>query len=676
MTSDRVGRPTARRGSAVLDLTDGAASNAAVKDWTGIHDVDDPRWADFRAEVERASRGRTLESLVTRTPDGLGIEPVYIRQHRPAEPAWSTTRGQSTGWSLRAPVLAVDPAEANRILLQDLERGADGAVIVPSPAGRGADRSWPLGVELRARPDLGRLLEGVHLGMVSLAFDAGVAALSVAASFIDWAERSGVSESELGGCLGVDWTSARARLGALPDTCEALTEATVELARAAPAGLRVARVDGSVWAEAGASGDQQIAGMLADATAIWRAWAEAGLPTSEGPARTELRVSLGSDVLESVATLRALRRCFSRIVEVLGADGMPSIEGLPNRSMLTRWDVHTNQLRLTAANAAGAIGGVDAMVAVPLDLATGDPQPLARRLARNLQHILREESHLAHVIDPAGGSYYVEARTEALAEAAWARFQRFEAEGGLSDALETGRWQDEVRARREARFSEIAHRKAPIVGISVFPNPEEKGAPGSGGRIVDGPSFGAVRTGTYAEIARAAAADEPWFEADAGARREVVPPLPAVRWSELFESLRDRAAALREAGRDVPCVFLANLGRRADFSARATWVENLLVAGGFDVVGSDGFDDPDAAARAFGESGARFAIICGSDELYEERGADFVGALDARAPRSVVLAGPLPAEIEDAPLLGTITAKDDAYGFLERLWALWEEKNR
>jgi methylmalonyl-CoA mutase len=645
-----------------------------VEDWTRVESTDDPRWTEFRTEVERVTKGRPLEKLAVPTPDGLGIEPVYIRSDRPpgTELGWTSVRNAAPRWEIRIPVLSADPATANASVLDELARGAEGLLLVLAPRARGADRAWPGGIQLERRSDLERLLRDVHLEMISVSFDAGVAAVPAAASLLSLADRAGVTD-QLTGCLGLDWTTARARLGALPAPQSDLDRLTASFLERTPDGLRVARIDGATWAEGGASADQQIAAMLAGAVETWRAWAEAGVDPASAPARTELRVSLGSDVLESVALVRALRRTFARVCEVVGASSPPFVEGVPSRSMLTRWDVHTNLLRLTTAAAAGAMAGVDALVAVPFDWALGPPAELSRRLARNLQHILREESHLGHVLDPAGGSHYIEARTEALASAAWSRFRRFEAEGGLSVALETGRWQDEIRVRREARFAEVARRRAPIVGVSVFPNAQEEGADveGPGTSVVDGPSFALPKLGPPDEIRAHVDRDEPWFEPRAGSRSDSIPAVPHVRWAADFEGFRDRARSLKQRGERAPRALLANLGRRADFSARSTWTYNLLVAGGFDVVDSDGFVEPDAAARAAVESEADVIFLCGSDAAYAESGAAFARALVGDG-RDVFLAGALLPELEDAPLAGVVTAKDDALAFLGQLWARYE----
>ncbi|NJK88418.1 MAG: hypothetical protein HC923_02840 [Myxococcales bacterium] len=280
---------------------------------------------------------------------------------------------------------------------------------------------------------------------------------------------------------------------------------------------------------------------MASAVETWRAWTGLGLDLEQCVRSTELRVSLGSDVLETVAKVRATRRAFDRVLAEVGSSIQLPIEGLPNRSMLTRYDVPTNLLRLTCATIGGALANVDHIVAPPYDLPVSEGSSLGERLARNLQFVLREESHLGWVVDPAGGSYYIERRSEALAEAAWERFQRFEREGGFSAALEAGSFQDEVIARRRSHEEAVSRRRAPIVGVTVYANPEEEPQhdPTALRSVVEGPSFAAPTLGTIVEIRAKLASGEDLFSDAAGERVHVVTPLPFTRWSRPFEELRD-----------------------------------------------------------------------------------------------------------------------------------------
>jgi methylmalonyl-CoA mutase len=238
------------------------------------------------------------------------------------------------------------------------------------------------------------------------------------------------------------------------------------------------------------------------------------------------------------------------------------------------------------------LGGADSIEIRPFTAARGLADGAARRLARNTSLILIEESNLHRVIDPAAGAGGIEALTDSLAAKAWHLFQmveaqRAEGEAGLPAALRKGFLPEMIRDTRDARLKAIATRKAPITGISEFPDPGE------------------------APIA--VLAPMPESHAD-----HLLAPH---RLAEPFEALRDRADAVA-ARTDRPRLFLANLGRIADFTARATFAKNLFEAGGFTVIGNDGFADGagetdlGALIAAFRAAQTPFACLASSDDVY------------------------------------------------------------
>ena len=284
--------------------------------------------------------------------------------------------------------------------------------------------------------------------------------------------------------------------------------------------------------------------------------------------------------------------------------------------MLSRRDPHVNLLRATAATFAAATGGADSLTMLPFTSAIGLPDRFARRMARNVQLVLSEESRLGHVADPAAGSGFMDNVAHELAAEAWRRFQAIEEEGGIVQSLSNGSLQSALAETREARSKNIAKRKDAITGVSEFPHLAE----------------------TPADVL--APLDTPAAQPEN--------TLAAYRTAEPFEALRDSAD---QAG-TRPQVFLANLGSVAAFTARATWAANVFEAGGIEALQTDGFDTADAAAAAFTESGAEIAILCSSDEVYETHGAESAEALRAAGAKHVYLAG-RPSDALSAAGVGT-----------------------
>jgi methylmalonyl-CoA mutase len=289
--------------------------------------------------------------------------------------------------------------------------------------------------------------------------------------------------------------------------------------------------------------------------------------------------------------------------------------------MLTQRDPYVNMLRATMATFAAGLGGANAITVLPHTLAVGLPDPFARRVARNTQLVLLEESNLAKVSDPAAGSGGIEALTKELCEAAWQLFQVIEKAGGVFAALEQGLIQDKVAATRAARATDIARRKLVLTGASEFPNLHEAGV--------------AVLDAKAAVLA-------PYGEA-----KIKFAALAPMRLAEPFEALRNRSDEQLKNTGARPKVFLANLGTAADFTARATFAKSFFEAGGIEAIDSEGLADPAALAAAFQSSGAALTCLCSSDKVYADKAANAAKALQAAGAKHIYLAG-RPREHESA----------------------------
>jgi methylmalonyl-CoA mutase len=279
-------------------------------------------------------------------------------------------------------------------------------------------------------------------------------------------------------------------------------------------------------------------------------------------------------------------------------------------AMLSRRDPWVNLLRGTLACFGAGVGGADAVTVQPFDAAIGRPDALARRIARNTSSLLVMESGLARVIDPAGGSWYVESLTQQLAEAAWDWFTEIERAGGIGAALDSGLVARRLAATWDRRAKRLAVREDALTGVSEFPNLGE------------------------APVVRAPLPAAPGGDAAPSGG------LPRHRYPEEYEALRDAAdAATEAAGGTRPAVLLATLGPVAVHTARAGFAANLFEAGGLATPRSGTSTDPAEVAAAFSASGAAIACIASSDAVYAEAAAPVAAALKAAGARKVWLAG-------------------------------------
>ena len=377
------------------------------------------------------------------------------------------------------------------------------------------------------------------------------------------------------------------------------------------------------------------------------------------------------------------RLCWQRVAQAAGVSAGPAQSQyqhvVSSKSMLTRYDPTVNVLRTTAAAFAAVAGGADAITILPHDFWVASSGPAgsaqasaseqvgnSQRLARNISHVLLEESQLAHVADPASGSGYVEEVTEAVAGKAWELFQQIEAKGGIMAVLESGEVAGWLADTWQQRLQAIRHRRQPICGVSEFPDLVEVQRAANPGLIE--PAAASVHSNAETGTAADAAANSS-FGAAAG--------LPVRCLAEPFESLRDRAADLAASSGQPPKVFLAVLGSLAVASARVTFAENLLAAGGIvSVLGDAPTSETDWAEQLqqeFKATDTDWAVLCSSDEVYETQAGEAIAALQAAGCTGVYLAGRIgEGPLSQLELAGSMYAGCDAVAFLDGLLSQFE----
>ena len=598
------------------------------------------RWL---ALVEGVLKGADFEKrLVSRTSEGLRIEPLYDKA---AEPAPQPTRAGGP-WRVAQRVDHPDPAQAAALALADLEGGADALSLVfaGAPAARG------YGLAAKSVEDLDAALDGVMLPLIALRLDAGGAAPEAVALLRALAKRRGDTLAALDLDLGIDpigLLAATGRLGASwPELAPRLGALLTELDGEGFAG-RALIADGRPYHEAGAGEALELGAVLATGVAYLRALEAAGHDLGRARDAISLLLVADADEFLTIAKFRALRRLWARVEATCGLEPKPvRLNAETAWRNTTRRDPFVNILRATMATFGAGIGGADSVLAQPYTQPLGLPDAFARRVARNSQIVLLEESNLFRVVDPAAGAGGFEALTESLAEAGWAAFQEIEREGGIVSSLSLGKLQGRIGALREARAKAVATRREALTGDTEFP-------------------FLAEKPVTVLDVAPVAGEAAPGFGSGTAVACDA---LPAGRLAEPFEALRDASDAwLARTGRR-PQVFLANLGPIPAFNARATFAANAFAAGGIEALGNDGFADPAAAAAAFKESGADLACICSSDALYETQAVETAKALAEAGAGTVYLAG-RPAALADdlraAGVTGFLHAGGDLLAFLK-----------
>ena len=421
---------------------------------------------DWLTLVQRVLKGAAVETLVARSYDGIGIGPLY----EAAQGSETPLAGRPGRWRIAQRIDHPDSAMANRLALADLHGGADALALVF----RGAPAARGFGVAADTLDALDRALAGVMLDLVALRVEtAPFLGRMTAALLTALVERRGWTPATLDIDFGLDPIGDMARTGgaSLPWPRLAARAADTASALAERGFTRtLLRVDTRAVHEAGGSEAQELAVALATGIAYLRLL-EAGGWTLEA-ARDALSFLLVADADQflTIAKLRALRRLWARVEEVSGLAPQPvRLQAETAWRMTTRHDPWVNILRATSAAFAAGLGGADSITVLPFTAALGLPDAFARRIARNTQLILLDESNLWRVEDPAAGAGAFEALTGELCRQAWAQFQRIESAGGIVPSLEAGTLQAAIAETRAAREEAVARRQDAITGTSDFP---------------------------------------------------------------------------------------------------------------------------------------------------------------------------------------------------------------
>ena len=571
---------------------------------------------DWRRLVDGVLKGAAFERLVGKTYDGLAIQPIYTRAKRAAPIAG---RAPAAAWQLMQRVDHPDPAKANAQALLDLENGATGLTLVF--AGSPAAQGFGLAVTADA---LARTLDGVHLdAAIAIELQPGEASAPAASGLAEYVKQRGVKPASCDIRFGLDPIGDAASRGASAHDADALAGSQVAVVKQLHgAGFKgpFLAADGRVVHAAGGSEAQELAFVLASAVAYLRALEAGGIALDTARELIYARLAADTDQFLTLAKFRGLRRLWARIEAACGLAPKPLfVSGETAWRMLTRRDPYVNMLRATIAAFAAGLGGANAVTVLPHTAALGLPDAFARRVARNTQLVLLEESNLAKVADPAAGAGGIEALTNELCATAWAVFQEIEKAGGIVAALQSGLVQSKVAAVRQARAANIAKRREVLTGASEFPNLGE------------------------AEVTVEAVAP---LAPPAGATPKLTfTPLAPIRLAEPFERLRDRSDSLLKSHGKRPSVFLANLGSAADFTARATFARSFFETGGIAAIDGDDSSEPAALAAAYRASGAPIACLCSQDKVYASHAVAAAKALHNAGARHIYLAG-RPGELE------------------------------
>lgn len=534
------------------------------------------------------------KKLVWKTPDGLAFRPYYrgedlagIKHLDSAPGEYPYVRGtkKDNEWLVRQTIIVTCPTEANQEALKVLMCGVDSLC-------------FKIKNKEFSASDLDTLLCGIDLKAIEVNFT-GCAASKVAPLFIAKVQKEAIDPKSVYASFDIDpiikKMSKKGRfcgVNKIADLAE-LVKSTGEYTR-----IRPITVNGDIFSSCAATTVQELAFTLAAGHEYIVALMEAGLTIDQAARSIKFDMAVGPNYFIEIAKVRAARMLWANIVGAYSPENACSSKmRLCAKTAMwnaTVYDPYVNMLRGTTEAMSAAIAGVSSIEVMPFNASYETPTEFSNRIARNVQLLLKEESHFDQVVDVAGGSYYIETLTQSIAEHAWALLNEVEDKGGYIESFKAEFVQNLIEEAAAKRDKNIATRREILLGTNQYPNFTE---------VVD-----AAPKESCAKTAKSKCCCS-------GTEVEVdVKPLHPYRGAMSFESLR----LATDSSEKEPKAFMLTVGNLTFARARSQFACNFFACAGIRVVDNTFFSSVEEGVAAAKEAGAEIVVVCSSDDMYEE----------------------------------------------------------
>jgi methylmalonyl-CoA mutase len=590
----------------------------------------------------------SYKDLIWHTEDGIEVEPFYTEEEArdfflgetplPGEfPFVRGTGKKDNSWLLTEEIRLTTPKETRASALAAIEGGADSLTLIPQA-----------GMKRKAFETLLKDIDPLRTGInFALREDPEKAC----ALFISSCAKKGIDTRELRGAVFFDPLSHllghRSPATPLDEDVDKIAKAIGYLSGTAP-GYAAFSVKSSTFKGSGATITQELAFTIAAAVEYLVMLRQKGVDADSACRHLVFSFSTGSSYFAEIAKLRAARALWANVAQQFSPASAEStkmrIHCRTTAFNKTIYDPHTNILRTALEAMASVIGGADSLTVEPFDAHYREPDGFSRRVARNVQLLSRNESHLDAVTDPGGGSYHIEKLTQSISQKSLELFQEIEKKGGYLECIKSGFIQNAVEDSREKVLSDISRRKKTLVGTNEFPNVLEKMA---------------------GDIRKTVPAEE-----KSNGSAPTVAPLAESRAAQAFEKIRLLSEQYAKRTGEALKVFLLHLSDSPQTVARSVFSMNFFGCGGFTII--DGAENPgiDEGVAAALRENPLAVVICGSDKDYEQFAEEAARELkDKGAEIKVVVPGGGQAEREGLAETGVddfINADSDVRDMLER----------
>lgn len=653
-----------------------SASNALNLDEFPSHSYD-----DWKTAAEKLLKGAPFEKrLVAHTYEGFELQPIYRKEDLkplthlgPLPGEGNNHRGnhfrtyKTHPWNIAQASEWPEPADFNKHIQAEIKSGLT-EIICPIDGNQG--------LHLRTIEDFHIAFDNIDLTEVSLTIETLEDALPISALFIPYLNAQSIDFRKVAGCITNDPLGTLASSGELSISLDsALAEMALltnfSIHETSP--IKTISVSGRPYADGGSSTSQELGYALATGLYYLRKMQEAGIDVSECASRIRFSFSVGPHFFMEIAKFRAVRVLWSRIVAAMGGDSTAqkmTIHTQTGSTNKTVYDPHVNILRTCTEALSAILGGCDSLTITPFDKTACTSTELSRRISRNMHTILAEECSLNRVIDPGGGSYYLEHLTDELAKKSWTVFQSVERTGGMLQALKEGIPQAEIRNQVETKRKNVATLRTTLIGTNLYPNPDEvikKPTKTSGSTLKTNsiteecPDLNLHRQLENLPIKDSRVLELCIQAATSGANLDQVRTalrlynsdkveverIPHFRLTQDYEALRQASEAFAKETGVPPQLFQINLGPSRRYRMRADWTSSFFQVGGIQVINNQDFPDIEAVIKAVSKNHPTMSIIVSDDSTYEEQAAALARAVKKAAPDTHLLLAGAPGDNEE-----------------------------
>ena len=589
---------------------------------------------EWRAKAEVDLKGADFEKkMVWRTNEGFNAQPLYrsvdiadLKQTKSLPGEFPYVRGtrHNNDWKVRQNINVDDVQAANAKAIEVLGKGVNS-----------------IGFHMHnGDVDLKELFKGINLPACEINIHCcPKCAIKYAKELVELCKESGCEDTFVGSIAFNPFKRTFKHGEPFPGDIVAMATELMNAVKPV-AHLRVLSVDSLALNNAGAYIYQELGYALAWGAEWMAMMTEAGFTADEVANRIKFNMGISTVYFMEIAKFRAARELWALIVKQFNPANdyscMMNVNAETSCFNMTLYDSYVNLLRTQTEAMSAALACVDSIVVTPFDAPYKKSDDFSERIARNQQILLKEESHLDKVVDPAGGSYYVEMLTKNLAEQGWKLFLDVEDKGGFKAALESGDIINAVNATAKERFDKVAKRREQLLGTNQFPNFTEKAADKADAREAC-----CCHCGCNHEEAEGAVA------------------LNTKRLAEQFEEVR----LATEHAANTPKVFMLTIGNLAMRLARAQFSDNFFACAGYELVDNNGFKTVKEGMDAAMEKKADVVVLCSSDDEYAALIPEAVKELDGRA--ELVLAGPETDEFKAMGITNFINVRTNVLATLK-----------